>query len=228
MKVLKLHPWKVSVHQAADIQRELRSKITIAPIDLSKVSYVAGADVSFSRHSDDIYAAVVVLNYPKLDVVEQKTAMAKATFPYVPGFLTFREGPALLATFEKIETDPDVIIFDGQGIAHPRGFGIASHMGLLLDKPSVGCAKSLLVGRYEEPGGGRGSTSPLLDKNNKKLGVVLRTRDRVSPVFVSIGNKIDLKGSVDITLSCAPRYRLPEPIRKAHNLSNEFRREHLH
>lgn len=228
MNVYKLHPWKVSIHEAAEIQRSLRERIEISPLYLSEVKYVAGADVSFSKYSDDIYAAVVVLNYPELKVIERKTAMAKATFPYIPGFLTFREGPALVAAFLKIRVEPDVIIFDGQGIAHPRGFGIASHMGVLLDKPSVGCAKSLLVGKYGGPGGKRGSTSPLLNKSGKVIGVVLRTRDNVSPVFVSIGNKIDLKGSVEVVLSCAPRYRLPEPTRKAHALSNEFRKEHLH
>lgn len=228
MRVFSLHPWKVSTNEAAEIQRELRAKITITPIDISKVNYVAGADVSFSKYSDDIYAAVVVLNYPELKVIERKTAIAKATFPYIPGFLTFREGPALAAAFEKVETEPDVIIFDGQGVAHPRGFGIASHMGVLLDKPSVGCAKSLLVGRYDEPDERRGSTSPLLDKSGKTIGVVLRTRENVSPVFVSVGNKIDLFGSVEVVLSCAPRYRLPEPTRKAHDLSNELRKAHLH
>ncbi len=225
MKVFKLNPWRVSVTEAADIQRELRSRIQPAPINLDKVSYVAGADVSFSRGSDEIFAAVVILRYPDLTVVEEKTAMTLATFPYIPGFLTFREGPALVEAFKKIETVPDVVIFDGQGIAHPRRFGIASHMGVLLDLPSVGCAKTVLVGKYSDPGEARGSISPLV-KDGDEIGVALRTRTRVSPVFVSIGHKIDLAGAIKTVLSCAPRYRLPEPVRMAHNLSNKARTEH--
>ncbi|MHB8842180.1 MAG: deoxyribonuclease V [Candidatus Aquicultor sp.] len=225
MKVLELNPWRVSVTEAAEIQRELRSRIQPAPINLDEVSYVAGADVSFSRGSDEIFAAVAILSYPDLAVVEEKTAMTLATFPYIPGFLTFREGPALVEAFKKIETVPDVVIFDGQGVAHPRRFGIASHMGVLLDLPSVGCAKTVLVGKYSEPGETRGSTSPLI-KNGEEIGVALRTRTGVSPVFVSIGHKIDLTGATGVVLSCAPRYRLPEPVRMAHNLSNKARTEH--
>lgn len=225
MKVLELNPWQVSVTEAAQIQRELRSRVHPASIDISKIKHVAGADVSFSRGSDDIFAAVVVLTYPGLKVVEEKTAVKTATFPYVPGFLTFREGPALVDAFKKIEIVPDVVIFDGQGVAHPRRFGIASHMGVLLNLPSVGCAKTVLVGTYSEPGETRGSTSPLI-KDGEELGVALRTRTGVSPVFVSIGNKIDIRGAIAVVLSCAPRYRLPEPIRGAHNLSNKARTEH--
>lgn len=227
MKVLELHPWQVSTHEAAEIQKRLRQKIVISPINFEKIDYVAGADVSFSRYSEDIFAAVVVLSYPELNLIEEATASVKASFPYVPGYLTFREGPALVEAFKKIKTEPDVVIFDGQGIAHPRGFGIASHMGVLLNKPSVGCAKSLLVGKYEEPARTRGSTSRLLDKNGKQIGLVLRTKDNVSPVFVSIGNRITLEDSVKIVLTCATRYRLPEPTRKAHNLSNKIRTELL-
>lgn len=148
-----------------------------------------------------------------------------ATFPYIPGYLTFREGPALISAFKKIQNIPDVIIFDGQGIAHPRGLGIASHIGILLDKPSIGCAKSVLIGKYEEPGVTRGSFSPLI-KDVRQIGVALRTRTGVSPVFVSVGNKMNIAGAVRLILDCAPRFRLPEPIRKAHLLSNEMRIAH--
>ncbi|MCL6472843.1 MAG: deoxyribonuclease V [Firmicutes bacterium] len=228
MKVLKPHPWQVSIHEAAEIQNRLRQEIVISPINFESINYVAGADVSFSKYSDDVFAAVVILSYPELSVIEEATASIKTSFPYVPGYLTFREGPALVVAFEKIRVEPDVIIFDGQGMAHPRGFGIASHMGVLLDRPSVGCAKSVLIGKYKEPAITRGSTSPLLDKNGRQIGVALRTRDNVSPVFVSIGNRISLEDSVKVVLSCAPRYRLPEPIRRAHSLSNKIRKELLH
>ena len=222
MKVLKMHPWQVTINEAACLQRELSKRLQFRPLDLDRISYIAGADVSFSRGSDAVYAAAVVLSFPDLKIAEEKTSVVKATFPYIPGFLTFREGPALVEVFKKVETIPDVIVFDGQGIAHPRGFGIASHMGLLLDKPSIGCAKSPLVGKYVEPGKERGSVSPLL-KDGKEIGAVLRTRTGVAPVFVSAGNHIDLPSSINIILRCAPRYRLPEPIRRAHFLSNKAR-----
>jgi len=226
MKVINLHPWNVSLERATKIQRELKSKIAISPIDLSKVGSVAGVDVSFSRGSNLVFAAIVVLTYPELDLIEAKTAVEETSFPYVPGYLSFREGPVVLEGFKKLETEPDVVIFDGQGIAHPRGLGIASHLGLFIDKPSIGSAKSVLVGKYEEPGVSRGSTSPLM-KDDLEIGVVLRTRTGVSPIFVSVGNKIDISGAVEVVLASAPRYRIPEPIRVAHRLSNEIRTGHL-
>jgi len=222
MNVLDIHSWYVSIEQATELQRELRSRITVSAVDLDKVRYVAGVDVSFSRGSNLIFAAIVVLTYPALDFVEVKTAAKETSFPYIPGYLSFREGPAVLEGFKKIEQEPDVVIFDGQGIAHPRGLGIASHLGLFIDKPSIGSAKSVLVGKYEEPDIGRGSTSPLM-KDGVQVGVALRTRAGVSPVFVSVGNKIDIAGAVEVILTSAPRYRIPEPIRKAHSFSNEVR-----
>jgi deoxyribonuclease V len=222
MKTRDIHPWKVTVSEAADIQKGLRENVRFEQPDIEGIRFVAGADVSFSKGSDKIYAAVVVLKFPELVVVEEKTAVASATFPYVPGYLTFREGPSLISAFEKIQITPDVIIFDGQGIAHPRGLGIASHIGLLLDKSSIGCAKSVLVGKYEMPGEIRGSFSPLV-KDDKQIGVALRTRTGVSPVFISVGNRMNIEGAMRLVLDCAPRFRLPEPIRKAHLLSNEVR-----
>jgi deoxyribonuclease V len=222
MKTNNIHPWKVTVSEAADIQKRLRDSVRYEQPDIERIKFVAGADVSFSKGSDNICAAVVVLKFPELTVVEEKTAVGLATFPYVPGYLTFREGPALISAFEKIQNTPDVIIFDGQGIAHPRGLGIASHIGILLDKPSIGCAKSVLVGKYEMPGVARGSFSPLT-KDDKQIGVALRTRTGVSPVFVSVGNRMNIESAMRLVLDCAPRFRLPEPIRKAHLLSNEVR-----
>ncbi|HEY3373964.1 MAG TPA: deoxyribonuclease V [Candidatus Aquicultor sp.] len=222
MKALDLHPWQVTPTEAAEIQKRLRARIHIKPADITKVRYVAGADVSYSRGSNEIYAVAVVFSFPDLRLVEEHGAVKTTNFPYIPGFLTFREGPAVLAAFEQVETVPDVIIFDGQGIAHPRGFGIASHIGVLLETPSVGCAKSLLTGTYSEPSNDRGETSSLT-KGDRQIGAVLRTRKDVAPVFVSIGNDIDLPSAVDVVLACAPCYRLPEPIRRAHNLSNGLR-----
>lgn len=191
-------------------------------MDIGRIALVAGADVSFSKGSDAVYAAVVVLSFPELHPIEEKTAAGSAAFPYIPGFLTFREGPVLASAFEKIETSPDVILFDGQGIAHPRGLGIASHLGLLLDRPSIGCAKSVLVGKYAQPGMSRGSFTPLV-KDGLQTGVALRTRTGISPVFVSIGHRVDIAGAIGLVLACAPRFRLPEPIRRAHCLANEVR-----
>lgn len=222
MRSLKLHSWQVSTEDAAAIQRSLSAQVKVLPLDVSSVRYVAGADVSFSKGSNDVFAAVVVLSYPELAVVEERGVAARATFPYVPGFLSFREGPAVIEALEQLNTEPDVIIFDGQGVAHPRGLGIASHVGVLLDKPTIGCAKSVLVGKYSEPGPERGSISPLT-KDGMTLGVALRTRARVAPVFVSVGHRVDLITAAELVLSCAPRYRLPEPTRRAHILSNRLR-----
>jgi len=153
------------------------------------------------------------------------TSVSRASFPYVPGFLTFREGPVLLEAFSKLERLPDAVIFDGQGIAHPRGFGIAAHIGVILDVPSVGCAKTRLVGSHGDPANERGSSSPLLDKSGEQIGSVVRTRANVKPVYVSIGNKVDLGSAIRLVLACAPKYRLPEQTRLAHKLSNELRTE---
>ncbi len=170
------------------------------------------------------YATVAVLSFPELEVVEVEGEARPLEFPYIPGLLAFREIPSVAAALRKVETPLDVVIFDAQGIAHPRRLGLASNLGLYLDVPSVGCAKSRLVGTYEEPGPRRGESSPLVDRG-EVVGKVVRTRDRVSPVFVSVGNKIDLESAVDLVLACCTRYRLPEPTRQAHNAANRLRRE---
>jgi deoxyribonuclease V len=222
MNVKKLHSWNASIQEATGLQQKLARCVREEPVNLDGVRYVAGADVSYSRGSNTIYAAVVVLSFPDLAVVEETAAVRETAFPYIPGYLTFREGPAVSAAFESLTITPDAVIFDGQGVAHPRGLGIASHMGLLLDTPSVGCAKSVLVGTYAEPAHERGSESPLL-KGGRQVGVALRTRAGVAPVFVSIGHRINLQAAIELVLACAPKYRLPEPVRHAHRLSNELR-----
>jgi len=180
---------------------------------LRNVSTIAGVDVGI--HGGILRAAVVVLNYPELGIVENATATRPVTFPYIPGLLSFREGPVILDAIEKISDAPDLVIFDGHGIAHPRRLGIASHIGLLIDIPTIGCAKSRLCGQYEEPGLDRGSHAPLIDKG-ETIGSVVRTRTGVKPVFVSIGHRLDLCVSVKFVLACCEGYRLPETTRKAH------------
>jgi len=192
---------------------------------VKEVNLVAGADVSYSRTTDRYFAAVIVMRYPDMEVVEESTASGSSSFPYIPGLLTFREGPITLEAFRKLKHKPDVLIFDGQGVAHPRGFGIASHMGVLLGIPSVGCAKSVLVGDYKEPAKRRGSSSPLVYKG-AEVGRALRTRDGVKPVYVSAGHMVDLSFACELVLKCSKGYRLPEPTRKAHILVNGKRVEY--
>ncbi len=218
MDYFRLHPWKVAPKEARDIQRRLRKRL-ITQKSLKKVNLIAAADVSFRDKM--MFGVVAVFRFPSLEIVETKTAKMKESFPYVPGLLTFREGPILLKAFAKIKSNPDVIIFDGQGIAHPLRMGEAAHMGILLNKPSIGCAKSRLIGDYKEPKKKKGSYSKLL-YNGQKIGVVLRSKDNVKPLFVSSGHKIDLKSSLRIILACCKKYRFPEPIRYVHHISKEI------
>ncbi|MDI6892393.1 MAG: deoxyribonuclease V [Actinomycetota bacterium] len=223
MRVLDLHPWDVSPREALEIQKRLKGKLALEnDFDPDRVERIAGADVSYDKASNRVYAAAIVLSYPDLRIIEEKQADLPAKFPYVPGLLVFREGPALIKAFEQIERAPDLIMFDGQGIAHPRGIGIATHMGIFLDKPSIGVAKTVLVGEYREPASGWGSCSPLT-KDGREIGVALRTKEKVAPVFVSIGHKIDLPTAVEFVLRCCQGYRLPEPSRQAHILANRSR-----
>lgn len=183
---------------------------------------ICGLDISFDKGSERVFAAASVHSFPDLTIIEQKGIATKTEFPYIPGLLAYREGPAIVGLLEKVKSLVDLFIFDGQGIAHPRGAGIASMMGLLLDKPSIGCAKTRLVGEFKEPRNKKGSFSDLI-YNNMIIGKALRSRHNVEPVFISVGYKIDLKNAVDIILKCCPKYRIPEPIREAHRLSNELR-----
>ncbi len=193
-------------------------------VPLRSWGLVAGADVSHNRFSSTLYAGVVVLSAENFSVVERRAAAAEVDFPYTPGLLSFREAPVLLQALAKLENVPDVVMCDGQGIAHPRRLGLASHVGLWLDRPCVGCAKSRLTGRYEEPGPEPGARSPLLDRGGAVIGSVVRTKARTQPVFVSPGHRIDLESSVRLVLSCCRGYRLPEPTRLAHLYVNDVRR----
>src|SRR5919199_4323318 len=222
MRVEKHRSFSLSPGEARRLQGELAmSVVNGPPLDLSRMRYVAGADVS--TQDDRGYAAVTVLSFPDLSVVEVQGFEAPLTFPYVPGLLAFREIPPVVGALEKVETEVDVVIFDAQGRAHPRGLGLASHLGLFLGVPAVGCAKSRLVGEHEEPGVEKGSMVDLVYRR-KVVGEVVRSRARVSPVYVSVGNRIDLESAVDLVLACCTRYRLPETTRQAHDAANRLRR----
>src|SRR5215210_8537060 len=222
MKVRELHGFDLSPTEARRLQEELASRVVAGPaLDLAGVRHVAGADVS--TQNDMAYATVVVLDFPGLSLVEVQGFEAPLRFPYVPGLLSFRELPSVVGALEKVRTEVDALILDAQGIAHPRRMGLASHLGIFLDVPTVGCAKSLLVGSFEEPGREKGSATDLVHRG-EVVGKVLRTRDGVSPIYVSVGNGIDLESAVELVLACCTRYRLPETTRQAHNAANRLRR----
>jgi deoxyribonuclease V len=224
MKYRNLHSWDVDYKAAVAIQADLHGKLVLGDDGPGDVRIVAGADISCNKGDDRVYAAVVLLDAATLEIVEESSHSGRISFPYIPGLLTFREGPSLLHAFDKLRRRPDLVLFDGQGIAHPRRFGLAAHMGLILDLPSVGCAKTRLIGAFEEPGTRRGQCSPLIH-DGKQIGAVLRTKDRVKPVFVSQGHRVSLERAVDVVLQCTRRYRIPEPVRRAHILVNKLRKE---
>lgn len=220
-----LHPWDVPLEEAARIQRELREQLVLAVPEGFSPRLAAGADVSTTKESPLAFAGIVVIDLMSMETVAQATAMVEVAFPYLPGFLSFREIPALIAAWERLSTRPDVLVLDGHGTAHPRGMGIACHAGLVFDLPTLGCGKSLLVGRHDPPGEERGAVAPLLYRH-AVVGAAVRTRARVSPVYVSPGNRMDLDTAVALVLQLTPggKYRLPETTRRAHNLVNELRR----
>ncbi|MEJ2100473.1 MAG: deoxyribonuclease V [Desulfobacterales bacterium] len=214
-----IHPWDLKPAEAAALQAKLSRQVVCKSFKrLENMATVAGIDAGY-RH-ETAYAAVVVLNLTDLQVMEKAVAAKMISFPYVPGLLSFREGPVVLEALDKLTSPPDLLMIDGQGIAHPRRFGIASHLGLLTGIPSVGCAKTRLLGYYEEPQRDRGSIA-YLKENGETIGAVVRTRTGVRPVFVSIGHLMDLTDSIRIILKSCRGYRLPEPIRRAHHLSKK-------
>lgn len=223
MKFRRLHPWVVPTQQAIEIQRCLRRQIRLMPLPDS-IEYVAGIDVSYSMVTGTLWGGVVVFTYRDLVRIEEKWAKGQSLFPYVPGLLSFREIPVLLQALKQIRTLPDVVLCDGQGIAHPRGLGIATHLGLVLDTPTVGCAKSRLVGDFGAVGGKKGNFASLRYQG-RTVGAVLRTRAGAKPIFVSPGFKLTFQEAISITLNCTTKYRIPEPIRSAHLLVNKLRRE---
>lgn len=237
MKHRNLHSWKVSPQEAVQIQKKLFRRL-ILKNTFSKIERIAAADVSFPSaypfpagedregllpagraSKTKVRSAIVVLSFPQLEILETVKEESFSSYPYIPGLLTFREGPPLLSAFARVKEVPDLIIFDGQGIAHPRGMGLAAHLGILLEKPSIGCAKSLLWGTPGKLGNFKGACSPLRDRKGQTIGALLRTRKNVRPVFVSPGYKIDLAACLRIILASSPKYRIPEPLRQAHLLS---------
>lgn len=208
---------KLTTAEAIKIQEKLRARV-IERTTFDKVELVGGVDVSVRKGV--CRAAVVTLTFPGLEIVDHATAAMPSPFPYVPGLLAFREVPVIIKAFEKLKTSPDVLIVDGQGIAHPRQFGVASHLGVELDKPAIGCAKSRLVGEHKEPGIRRGAKTALKYKGDT-VGFVMRTREGVKPVFISIGHRISLEDAARIVMRCVTKYRLPEPVRAAHRIAGE-------
>jgi deoxyribonuclease V len=220
----QLHEWNLTPRAAIELQKQLRAQVRIEPLK-RKIETVAGADISFNKFEPTVYAGLVVLRLPSLEVMEEVGVVSETQFPYIPGLLSFRETPSVLEAWAKLKTEPDAVMFDGQGIAHPRRVGIASHVGLLIERPTFGCAKSVLVGRYAEPETERGSWMPLVEpKSDETLGAALRTKRNVQPIFVSPGHLIDLAGALELTLACDGGYRQPEPTRRAHLLVNALRR----
>jgi len=249
MRVRKLHNWNLSYSEAIGLQKRLASQVQFVPLK-QQPQLIAGLDCAFSKDGKKIIASAIVLSRPGktqglweppelsgFEVVETVTASEDVTFPYIPGLLSFREAPVCIAAVEKLKKIPDVFIIDGQGVAHPRRLGLAAHLGLFFDKPTIGCAKSRLTGRFEEPPSEKGAFSLLKDRksrtvntshepqatNDEIIGAVVRTRKNVVPVFVSVGNKCLLEDAIRITLESTTKYRLPEPTRLAHQLVSKIR-----
>jgi len=214
MRVQALHGWEVNIARAREIQLSLAKRVVIEN-EVINPHLVAGIDISAPDAQGVANGAVVVLRYPELSMVEVEVAQGKITLPYIPGLLSFRESPLILAACEKLCNVPDLILIDGQGIAHPRRFGLASHVGLFLDLPTIGCAKSILCGRHQPLGEEAGSHAELLD-NGELIGAALRTKSGVRPIYVSVGHKIDLASALQLVIKCCRGYRLPEPTRLAH------------
>ena len=217
-----LHSWEVDVEKAIEIQEDLRKHV-ILKNSFSRVRTIGGGDVAYLG-KNELFGAIVVLSFPDLTVCDSATATGKTPLPYIPGLLTFREGPILISAFEKLNIRPDVMIFEGQGIAHPRGFGLASHLGLWLDLPSIGCTKTPLLPVPISVEDSRGKFQLIRD-HGRRVGAVVRTKRGVKPVFVSPGHRIDLPTSVKMVLATCQRFRMPEPLRLAHQLAGDMRRQ---
>jgi deoxyribonuclease V len=221
MKPVLRTNWNLTPRQAMRLQERLREQVVLED-RLDRVQFVAGTDLAFDSETDMAFAGVIVYRFPELEEVERRSACRRLRFPYVPGLLSFRESPVLLAAFRLLRTEPDVVLVDGHGLAHPRRFGIACHLGLLLGKPTIGCAKSLLVGEHPEPGIRAGCTAPhTLD--GEQVGVVLRTRDRVKPIYVTQGHRVSLATAVELVHGCLDGFRMPKPTREADHFVRSLR-----
>ena len=220
MEIKYNEPWPTKIEEAKQIQNQLQSQV-IKEDRLEKIQYVAGVDVGFQENNTISQAAVAVLTFPDLKLVEKQIATCPTVFPYIPGYLSFREIPVLLLALEKLKITPDLILCDGQGLAHPRRFGLACHLGVILDIPTIGVAKTLFVGKHEELPEKKGSWQPLIDKG-ETIGAVLRSRYNVKPIYVSIGHRICLATAIDYVLKCTSKYRLPETTRYADRASKDL------
>jgi deoxyribonuclease V len=214
MRIEKLHPWNVTPAEAAKIQKELKDRVSHVD-GFDKIERVGGVDVSYKKGTDKATAAAVVLSFPGLEVLETRVMEGEVSFPYVPGLFSFREIPLLIPALEKLKTPPHLMLVDGQGIAHPQRMGLATHLGILMNIPTIGCAKSRLLGTHEEPSKEKGAYTYLYDKA-EVIGAVVRTRTNISPVYVSPGHKISLHTAVEFVLKCTTKFRIPEPLRTAH------------
>jgi deoxyribonuclease V len=214
MRIKTLHNWDIGAKEAIGLQKSLANEVVQCKFD-KKVKTIAGVDCGFTKDKKNIVSCIVVLSAEKFEIIETVYAVKTVQFPYVPGLLSFREAPVCIAAAEKLKTTPGCLIVDGQGLAHPRRLGLACHLGLFLDIPTIGCAKSRLIGEFKTPARAKGSIRPLKDKD-EIIGSVVRTRSGVKPVFVSVGNKCRLQDAVRIVLECCVKYRLPEPSRIAH------------
>jgi len=229
MKVRLEHRWDLTPREAAKLQLELRARLDPNPapsLQQHAIKTVAGADIALDKEKNLACAGVIVYSFPDLRELERQGAARTLTFPYVPGLLVFREGPALLDALAKLRTEPDLLFFDAHGYSHPRRFGLASHMGVILDKPTIGCAKSLLIGHYEEPPNQPGAWTPLVDAE-ETIGAVLRTRKDVQPVFISIGHRVDLKTAIELAMACTDGRRIPKPTREADHYVEQLKRTGL-
>ena len=218
-----LHSWDVSAEEAILIQEALKDRIILKKT-FSRIRTIGGGDVAYSKDGYLLFGAIAVLSFPELEILDRATADGKIPFPYIPSLLSFREGPILIRAFQKLRLKPDMMIYDGQGIAHPRGVGLASHMGLWLDLPSIGCAKTPLLHEFISSGPSRGSFE-WIRREGKKVGAVLRTRDHIKPLFISPGHRIDLSTSNQLILESCKGFRFPEPLRKAHQLAERVARD---
>lgn len=214
--------WPKNIKEAKKIQHTLKQKVKISQLK-KEPQFIAGVDAAFLENG--VIGAACLYKYPGLTHLKDAYALTKISFPYIPGFLSFREGHAIIKAVNKLKIKPDVVLFDGQGIAHPKGVGIATHIGVLLNIPTIGCAKSRLVGNYKETGTIKGRYS-YLKYQGRTVGAVLRTRGNVKPVFVSPGHMIDLRGAIDIVLKCTGKYRIPEPLRFADQLSKKLKKRY--
>lgn len=214
--------WNLTPRQALRLQERLRERVLMED-GFSEIRTVAGADVAFDPSTNTAFAGVIVYRFPQMEELERQMARAPLRFPYVPGLLSFRESPILVRAFARLKTEPDLLLIDGHGRAHPRRFGIACHLGVLFDKPTIGCAKSVLVGEYREPGARAGSATPLVHAG-ERVGVVLRTRDGVRPIFVTTGHRVSLASAVELVRRSLDGFRIPKPTREADHYVRELRR----